>query len=423
MPGPVIAPDAKIPEPQPNWTLNDYFTNVGASGNPYLQLSLNNSYHTYFNNSGISNSFLSSPLRTAVFENNHKLAQIVSRGIIGFYQGMDQKNWQLPVTLSQFLLQGQYDEMDTLILQISGMIQDQDPVSAPEDPATDWYSEAFDSLPQVYKDEVDIPKQSDAAGATAPQLPDPNQAAAVPMDNESDQGQGLSPLPFTFAPVTTNFSGINLSAAEQQAPSSPPILSRASSTPGLGAPAYPPTLRPTRSEATTTTTQGLKRSRDNYEEVDAELAKQLQKEEEDAYNDRAKRARRQQQQARQAQVQQQRLDWRRQYEDFMNAPDVPEVLGNLFAQPAVTAFGGRKKKMTKKRNKKKKMTKRKGKGKKNSKSKKKKTKKHNKKKKKTRARGKAKGKKISKAKKSAKKKSGGARVGEDLAVPFSKLNV
>lgn len=90
-------------------------------------------------------------------------------------------------------------------------------------------------------------------------------------------------------------------------------------------------------------------------------------------------------------------------------------------QPELKAYGGRKKKMTKKRNKKKKMTKKKGKGKKNGK--KKMTKKHNKKKKKTRARGKGKGKKNSKGRKAAGKKSGGAGVGDDLVVPFSKLNV
>ena len=148
--------------------------------------------------------------------------------------------------------------------------------------------------------------------------------------------------------------------------------------------------------------QGQKRSREDTG-LDAELAKQLQEEE----VIRAKRARRQEQ---------------RNWSNWLEDENAGSALQNLFSpqglgfapQTAVQAFGGRKK-MTKKRNKKKKMTKKKGKGKKNSKSKKKMTKKHNKKNKKTRSRCKRKNK--------GRKKSGGTGMGEDLAVPFSKLEV
>ena len=421
MPGP------KIPEPQTGWTLNNYFTNVGASGNPYLQLSLNNSYHTYFNNSGISNSFLSSPLRTAVFENNHKLAQIVSRGIIGFYQGMDPEKWLWPVTLSQYLFDEEYDEMDTFILQISGIILD--PVSAPEDPATDWYNvdpEAFDSLPLMYKD--DNPEQRDVAGATERQLP--NQAAA-PV-------RGSSLLPLTFAPATTNFTRINRTAAAEEQVPSPDLLQfqHFQSDPGPDVPTTRPQLTSAQSVTTFAPTgQGQKRK--NRQEVhtppdtslDTEIARILQEEEYtiDVNQSNKKQAVNPKYPGQAPRAAPANYDWTAedpQAGDILHRLFTSQGLG--FAQPALAAFGGRKKKMTKKRNKKKKITKKKGKGK-GKKGKKKMTKKHNKKKKKTRARGKGKGKgkakKNSKARKAAGKKSGGAGVGEDLVVPFSKLNV
>lgn len=260
-------------------------------------------------------------------------------------------------------------------------------------------------LPVGAQGQSSVNMAENIAGATAPQLPSSNQAAAHPMDNE-----------------------------EFNSPHTKPVLTSALSDPGV--PTNPPQLTPTQSVTFAST--GI-----DLEAQQAEL--EYWKQQRDA-------ARAQQQRQRDAARAQQEQEHYDRYglhregailHNLFNEQErvpiftpinepyaLPVGPGTLKRGRAVEAFGGRKKKMTKKRNKKKKITKKKGKGK-GKKGKKKMTKKHNKKKKKTRARGK--GKKNSKAKKNSKgrktakktagKKSGGTGVGEDLVVPFSKLNV